>query len=284
MTRWPNWRRWLMSAVGLTLTLAAACAPDEAPEQSSTPTVAASVVLAHRDWPVAHADPGAVIGQPVVLRARVYSVSTVADDLVLCAWVDFDSDQLSTVFRIPGANEGVERDDFVWVEGAVTRVADTESGCGDAGQPEVEVAHLTVTDRLGVRPALRVVRVEQALERRGVRVVLERVEFAAEETRIYFTLDNRRDETLLAFATGLAIEIDGTEIPAVIPIGEGIPAPRGRVAPGSAEHGGFQFPALDPAGPPMTVRWEGGRMAPSGEAIGAWTWVVDPAGAVTPEG
>ena len=274
--------RWLMSAVGLALALAAACGPAEAPDQA--PTVAALLVLTNRDWPVAHADPAAAIGQEVVLRARVYSVATVADDLVLCAWVDFDNDQLSTVFRIPGAMEGVERDDFVWVEGTVVRVAEADGGCGDALQPEVEVAHLTITDRLGVRPARRVVQVGQALERRGVRAVLERVEFADEETRIYFTLENRRDETLLAFATGLGIEIGETEIPTVIPIGEGIPAPRGRVAPGAVEHGGFQFPALEPGGTPITVRWQGAHMAPSGEEIGEWIWVVDPAGAVAPEG
>ena len=275
---------WRALVAGLALALIAACDVAETPAPTATPQAAAPVVLANRDWPVAHADPASAVGRQVVLRARVYSVSKLAGDLVLCAWVDFDNDQLSTTFRIPGATEGVERDDFVWVEGTVARVANAADGCAGPGQPEVEVAHLTVTDRLGVRPALRVVEVGQALERRDVRVVLERVEFAAEETRIYFTVENRRDETLLAFGTGLEIEIEGTEIPAVIPIGEGIPAPRGRVAPGSVEHGGFQFPALEPGGSPITVRWQGARMDPSGDEIGDWTWVVDPAGAVAPEG
>lgn len=273
-----------MLAGALMLVLAAACDVTDDPEPATTPVTAAAFVLTNPDWLVAHADPGAAIGQQVVLRARVYSVVEKLDHLMLCAWVDFDNDQLSTVFRIPGAREGVERDDFVWVEGMVAGVAEPEDGCGNAVQPEVEVTHLTVTDRIGVRPALRVEQVGQALERRGVRVVLERIEFAAEETRIYFTLDNRREETLLAFATGLVIDVDGTEIPAIIPIGEGVPAPRGRVAPGTTEHGGFQFPALAPDGPAITVRWRGAREAPSGEEIGDWTWVVDPTGAVAPAG
>lgn len=278
------WTLGLTLVVGLALGLVAACNSAPEPDSTVTPVVTTPVVLTNHDWPVAHADPSSVIGQRVVLRARVYSVSKVVSDLVLCAWVDFDNDQLSTVFRVPDTTEGVEQDAFVWVEGAVTRVADVDAGCADAPQPEVEVSGLTVTDRLGVRPALRVVQVGQALERRGVRVVLERIEFADEEMRIYFTLENRRDETLLAFGTGLGIEIGGTETPAVIPIGEGIPAPRGRVAPGAIEHGGFQFPSLEPDGPPITVRWQGARMAPSGEEMGDWTWVVDPAGAVAPEG
>ena len=273
-----------MLATGLAVALGAACDSGDAPDPVTTPAVVAPVVLTNQDWPVAHADPAAIIGQQVVLRARVYSVSKAANDLVLCAWVDFDNDQLSTVFRIPGAVAGVERDAFVWVEGIVAPVSTAEEGCANTLEPEVEVTHLTVTDRLGVRPALQALPVGQVLERRGVRVILERVEFAAEETRIYFTVENRRDETLLAFATGLGIEIEGTELPAVIPIGEGIPAPRGRVAPGDIEHGGFQFPALEPGGPPITVRWRGARMAPSGEELGEWTWVVDRAGAAAPEG
>ncbi len=278
------WPLRLLVVVGLVLGVVAACDGAAEPNLGATPTPMSSVVLTNQDWPLAHADPSAVGGARVVLRARVYSVSKVGNDLVLCGWVDFDNDQLSTLFRVPDTEEGVERDAFVWVEGVVTRVADVDDGCEDAPQPEVEVSGLTVTDRLGVRPVVRMVRVGQALERRGIRVVLERVEFADEETRIYFTLENRGDETLLAFGTGLEIEVDGTEIPAVIPIGEGIPAPRGRVEPGATEHGGFQFPALEPSGPPITVRWMSARMAPSGEDLGELTWVVDPTGVVTPEG
>ena len=274
----------LLVVVGLVLGVLAACDGVAEPPPDATPTPASSAVLTNHDWPVVHADPGAAVGQRVVLRARVYNVAQVAGDLRLCAWVDFDNDQLSTVFRIPDRTEGVQRDNFVWVEGTVRNRAEGQAGCEETPQPEVEVSGLTVTDRLGVRPALRVEQVGQALEQRGVRVVLERIEFAAEETRIYFALENQREETLLAFATGLVIDIGGTEIPAIIPIGEGIPAPRGRVASGSIEHGGFQFPALAPDGPPITVRWRGVRMAPSGEDVGDWTWVVDPSGSIAPEG
>ncbi len=278
------WGPWRATLAALMLSLVVACNGENSPVPVPTPAGPAQAVLTNRDWPVAHADPAAVVGRRVALRARVYSVSTVDDHLMLCAWVDFDSDQLSTVFRVLGAIEGVERDDFVWVEGVVSPVAAVETGCAEIREPEVEVTHLTVTDRVGVRPALRSIQIGQVLERRGVRIVLERVEFAAEETRIHFTLENRRDETLLAFATGLSIEIDGTELAAIIPIGQGIPAPRGRVASGGIEHGGFLFPVLEQDGPPITVRWRGVRMEPSGEEIGEWTWVVDPSGAIAPEG
>ena len=150
-----------MLAGVVALVLAAACDVTEDPEPTATPSAIAPFALTNPDGLVAHADPTASIGQQVVLRTRVCSVANTANDLVLCAWVDFDNDQLSTVFRIPGVVEGVERDEFVWVEGLVTGVAEPEDACDDAGQPEVEVRHLPVTDRIGVRPALRVEQVGQ---------------------------------------------------------------------------------------------------------------------------
>ncbi len=276
----------MLAVTGLAMGVLSACnsEPQPVPDAPAPATPGPEKAITNQEWPVVHSDPAAAIGQRAVLRARVYNAVKAADDLILCAWVDFDNDQLSTVFRVPDTTEGVARDDFVWLEGSIGRVAEPGAFCGDTPQPEVDVIHLTVTDRVGVRPALRSERIGQALERRGVRVVLERIEFAAEETRIYFTLENRREETLLAFATGLVIEVEGSEIPAIIPIGQGIAAPRGRVASSTVEHGGFQFPALSPDGPPITVRWRGAQLAPSGEEVGEWTWVVDPSGAVAPAG
>jgi hypothetical protein len=276
--------RWQATLAALVLILAAACADTESQSPATTPAEPAEAVLTNREWPLAHADPTLAVGRRVELRSRVYSVSKVANDLVLCAWVDFDNDQLATIFRIPGASEGVERDDFIWVEGVVSPAAAEVAGCGGAREPEVEVTHLTVTDRVGVRPALRSLPIDQALERRGIRITLDRIEFAAEETRIYFTLENSRDETLLAFATELVIEVEGIELAAIIPIGQGIPAPRGRVASGGVEHGGFLFSPLEQGGPPITVRWRGVRLAPSGDEMGDWTWVVDLTGSLAPEG
>ena len=109
-----------MLAGVVALVLAAACDVTEHPEPTATPSAIAPFALTNPDGLVAHADPTASIGQQVVLRTRVCSVANTANDLVLCAWVDFDNDQLSTVFRIPGVVEGVERDEFVWVEGLVT--------------------------------------------------------------------------------------------------------------------------------------------------------------------
>ncbi len=267
---------------------AAACGADAGPAAESPPAQAAApapAVLGNREWPAAHADPTAVIGRDVALGARVYSEPQVDDDgLSFCAWVDFDNDQLSTRVVVPGATEGVARDSFVRVEGVVTRVAAPDDACLDAGQPQVQASSLVVTNRADLRPALRVVGVEQSLEQLDVRVTLERVEFAADETRIYFTVENRGNETVLAFGTGLRLDAAGAELLALFPIGGGIQAPRGRVDPGTSETGGFLFPPLDPGGPPFTVRWLGLQAESMTETSVDWSWVVDPTGAVTPRG
>ena len=103
----------MLAVMGLAMGVLSACDSEPQPVPDATPTPTSPNTLANREWPVVHSDPAAAVGQRAVLRARVYKVSTVADDLILCAWVDFDNDQLSTVFRVPDTTEGVARDDFV---------------------------------------------------------------------------------------------------------------------------------------------------------------------------
>ena len=79
-----------MLAGVVALVLAAACDVTEDPEPTATPSAIAPFALTNPEGLVAHADPTASIGQQVVLRTRVCSVATTANDLVLCAWVDFD--------------------------------------------------------------------------------------------------------------------------------------------------------------------------------------------------
>jgi hypothetical protein len=272
----------LLLAIGL---LVAACGAEAATEATAPPP-AALPVLANEDWPSVHASPEQIEGRRADLRARVYLDPESAEGgYVFFAWVDFDNDQISTAFLVPALPEALARDAFVWVtgvvEGAITR---RDSGGQESVQPLVRVERLLVTDRLGVRPALKALVVGQTLEQRDVRVTLERVEFAFEETRIHFSVENGRDELVGAFATGLVVEQSGVEYPAIIPVGSGVPPPRGRVEPGATERGAFQFPPLSEDGPPFTVRWHGACVEELADQFRDWVWVVDPSGADRPAG
>ena len=230
-----------------------------------------------------YSDSAAIVDRQVNLRGRVYTEPVLTDqDLVFKAWVDFDNDQLSTEFFVPGVTSGIRKDDFVWVVGRVKDAA-IEDGANGV-DPIVEVERLTVTDRAGLRPARRILRVQQAIEHNGIRVVLERVEFATEEVRIYVSVENKGQEVLSAFGTGLRIELGHTQIPAVIPVGKGVRAPRGLVGPGVTESGGFQFPPFDPQGRSFIVRWINLGFEPKTELPGRWVWLIDPSGLIRPEG
>ena len=82
-----------------------------------------------------------------------------------------------------------------------------------------------------------------------IRVTLERIEFAAEETRLLFVVENGRDEPISAIGTGVRVRRGDAEFRAVFPTGHGVPPPGGRVEVGGVERGWFQFPPLERAGP-----------------------------------
>ena len=275
----------LLTVVVVAFTLMACRVPQFVSENEMAESGILSEVVTNRDWPSLHTNPHQVVGRRVDLRARVYAPAIVdAEGTVFCAWVDFDNDQLPAQFRVPSAVPDFVGDEFIWVVGTVTRVTTSDDWCSPDASLQIDVDRLLVTDRVGARPAVFVVPVDQTLEQHGVRVTLDRVEFAAEELRVFVTIENPRNEMFTAFATGLRIEIGTVEIPATVPIGVGIEAPRGRVRPGTVERGGFQFPPLDPNSPPFTVRWQGAVAASIAGQFADWVWIVDPGGVVQPEG
>ena len=268
--------------VGALLIAFAACGESALPE-TSAPGIEP---LTNADWPSVRSDPELIQGRRVDLRARVYAgpEEHPAGDLFL-AWVDFDNDQLSIAFVVPAAPAELTRDAFVQafgvVDGSLTR---SNSAGEEIVHPVVRVQRVLVTDRRGIRPTRTLLRVGQALEQRGVRVTLDRIEFADEETRVFMTVENQRAEVVSAFPTSLSIEQRQLDHPAIISVGPGVEPPRGRVEPGTTEHGAFRFPTFDLGDGPMTVRWRGARVDEIADQFSEWVWIVDPSGSERPEG
>ena len=278
-----------MVAVGLVASafLLAACDPtaDEVAELVTAP--APQPTLTNSDWLVAHGDAAEIVGREVELRGWVFDVTDIpeSDEAVFAAWVDFDNDDLPTVFVIRGAPPELARDAFVAVRGAVEdAVPHTYPDGHEALVPRVRVTALTISDRLGIRPAVWAIDVNQPLVQFDIRVTLERIEFAAEETRLLFVVENRRDETISAIGTGVRVRRGDAEYRAVFPTGHGVPPPGGRVEVGGVERGWFQFPPLERAGPPLIITWDGARAESLLQRFRPWQWVVDAAGGQKPEG
>ena len=278
-----------MAAVGLAagVILLGACDPTagEAPEPATA--AAPQPTLTNSDWLIAHGDAAGIVGREVELRGWVFDVAEIAgsDETEFAAWVDFDNDNLPTVFVIRGAPPELAPDAFVAVRGAVEGAAPHTYPDGrEALVPRVRVTALTITDRLGIRPALWAIDIGQPLVQFDIRVTLERIEFAEEETRLLFAVENRRDETISAIGTGVRVHRGDAEYRAVFPTGHGVPPPRGRVEVGAVERGWFQFPPLELSGPPLVITWDGARAETLAQRFRPWQWVVDIAGGQKPEG
>ncbi len=267
--------------------LLTACGPTaDEPVDPATPTAVQSL-LTNSDWIVAHPDAAEIVGRQVELRGWVFQVADLpdGDETTFLVWVDFDNDDLPTAFVIQGAPPELEAGAFVVVRGVVEGdETHTYPDGREAQVPRVRVTALTITDRLGIRPAVWSVDVGQTLTQLDIRVTLERIEFAAEETRLLFVVENQSDETISAIGTGVLVQRGDAEYQAMFPTGHGVPPPRGRVEAGAVERGWFQFPPLDRIGPPLVIMWDGARPDSPVQRFRPWQWVVDTAGGQRPEG
>lgn len=254
-----------------------------APVEATTPT---APPLTNATWPAAYSDLAAVQGRRVDLRARVYAAPRPEAEVTrFFAWIDFDNDRLSTAFDLAVAPPGLEIDAYVHVEGAVAGVTRYKDFRGDdVLQPAVRVDRLEVLDRLRVRPTRAAVEPNQALEQSGVRVTFVRVEFAADETRLYFAVTNGHKEPVDAFGTDLTVTQGGVNYTTVVPLTPGLPTLRGRVAPAATEQGVFLFQPLDPNRGELTVIWRGARVAARAAQFQPWVWTVNARGARPPLG
>ena len=244
-------------------------------------------LLTNSDWFISHSDASAIEGREVDLRGRVFQILEGFDDdqTTVYVWVDIDNDGLPTalVMRVPP--ETIAPESFVRVRGVVEgSELYRDSGGREAKAPRIRVKFLTVTDRLGIRPALWVAGVNQPLTQFDVHVTLERVEFAAEETRILVKVENRRDEMIQAIGTRLSIRQGDAEHRAIFPVGQGVPPPPGRVEMGTVERGWFQFPPLDRYGPQLIITWDGAWVESLAERFHPWQWVVGTLGDGRPSG
>ena len=267
--------------------LLAACGPGGDELEATVTPLTAQPPLTNSDWMLSHPNAAEIVGREVELRGWVFEVVNPPEggDTAFLVWVDFDNDDLPTAFVIQGAPPELEADAFVVVRGVVEGAEPHTYPDGrEALIPRVRVTALTITDRLGIRPAVWVVDVGQTLTQVDIRVTLERMEFAAEETRLLFAVDNRSDETISAIGTGVRMQRGEVEFRAVFPIGHGVPPPRGQVEAGAVERGWFQFPPLDRSGPPLIIVWDGARPDSPVPQFRPWQWVVDTAGGQQPEG
>jgi hypothetical protein len=263
----------------------AGCAEDLAVEIMDAAT--SVPVLTNDDWPLVHADAEEIDGRQVELRGRVFRASEPSNtnEVAFLVWVDFDNDRLPTAFVVRGPPTVLTTETFVEARGVVE--GRELYGYPDGREvvvPRIRVTALTVTDRLGIRPAIQVVGIGQPLTQLGIQVTLERIEFAMEETRLLFTIENRRDETVNAIGTRLAVRQGEAEYRAVFPIGNGVPPPRGRVEAGAIQSGWFQFPPLDRKGPRLVITWRGVRAESIALRFQPWQWVVDVSGGELPQG
>ena len=122
----------------------------------------------------------------------------------------------TTVVYISGIdNLTLNRGDYVIVSGTVDGTVTGTSFDGTATEAAAITAEsVTISDyQTIVSPALKTLEVNQSQDHSGVTVTLEKIEFAAEETRFYIKIDNQSGADYTAFEFGSKAVQNGNNYP-----------------------------------------------------------------------
>lgn len=245
MARFPQTARTIFVAVALSLCVLAGCGDGE---PSSGPSVDSSRSFTRNNWGELAAAPDSFEGARVDIVGQVLGDPTKSGDTICWQmWPHPTNIDWMAVVEFEDASFLIADGDYVHVLGTVR------------GKTEGEIPMLAMLDAVAVRaetaevvdqgavapPALRTVDVAQTIEQHGLSVTLEKVEFAAIETRVYVTVSNQStanaafyDHRLNALQSQTQYEVEPLTY---------LPQVQADLPPGAVSSGVILFPALDPA-------------------------------------
>lgn len=247
-------KKWaiLLSAVSM-LTLAA-CGSDDTVTTKEETTKQQKVnknegkVLAEADFDKMYSDPNAYKNYKLSFTGKVFSVERDEDGTYLQVYADPKNSEQNTIVGILDPELQIAEDDYVKVTGIVEDEFVGENMMGaEITVPRILADKVEVVDYVtAMAPTLKAIEVNQTQNQYGVQIILEKVEFAKDHTRVYVTVKNGTQEEL-SFHSYSAKFVVGNQQFEVEDVYEAdYPQVSTDILPSIESSGIITFPAIDP--------------------------------------
>lgn len=246
-----NNRKYLMRCLAITLTLfvtiifVASCGSKEtAPEDR--------VYLEESEYDAALSDGDSYKGKWIKIVGKVFNVDKDGEDLAIQAWYDpKDADQPFIVYLSKDLVDSVKVDDFILVDGEISGVFKGENALGgEITNPIIKAESVTVGtyDEL-YAPAESTKEVGETKDQHGLKVTVDRIEYAKEEARVYITVKNDSGDKASVYTFNAKAIQDGKQIDHEDNYDAGEYDDMGDVLDGASKEGILRFQGLDPEKP-----------------------------------
>ena len=191
-----------------------------------------------------YSDPDSYKGRTVELTGKVFNV----DGSSFQMWHNPSDNSENTVVDAADVSDlSVKSGDYVIVKGTIEGKTSGTNAFGAAiDAPEIKAESVTVSDyQTVVSPTLKTVDVNQSQEQSGVTVTLEKIEFAAGETRIYVKIDNQSGAQYTAFEYSASVVQNGTQYEYAYNYEASYPTFPDSMQSGVSAEAVIPFPAMD---------------------------------------
>ncbi len=276
----------LISVMAITVVAASGCGGKSKSSARSTGTDAAVSSSAEQsssdehftnaDWSVVESDPNAHKGASVVLTGKVFTVERDKDATYVQMWADAKNSEENTVVGIADPSFQINEGDLVKVRGAVKGKFSGKNAFGAEVSAAVVLADsITKVSPLALRSATITFAKGKAWTFSGITIHPWRVEWAADETRVFVKVTNRSSAALSVYGTSSHMIADGRQFDATFSTND-YPELSSDLQPGASTSGVIVFPAMDANAAEVRLTVEASSenfdLGSYGQLKPSWTW------------
>lgn len=158
-------------------------------------------------------DPGAYKCKTVTLSGKVFNVDKDGGDTAWQVWTNSKDSKNNVILYYSGSSD-ISEDDYVKFTGQVGGVFDGKNAFnGDVSAPVIKVSSIQKASRDEVvEPALKTIMPNKSKTIQGVTVTLSKIEFAANETRLYIHVKNDSSATATIYDFDTKIVQSGSQV------------------------------------------------------------------------
>ncbi len=166
--------------------------PTSKPRPTPTPTPEPKIYISEDEIPFLYTNTYAYIGDYEKLTGKVFAEPERDEDAVyIQMFQDPENSENNTIVIYSGDSE-VKQDDYIYIDGRVYDLFEGENAFGGTvTAPRIVAGMLEIKTYQEVMvPTEKTIEIDEKQEQYGYEVILEKVEFAESETRVYLTINN----------------------------------------------------------------------------------------------
>lgn len=132
----------------------------------------------------------------VRFHGKIFSLEEYENYRALQVWVDVNGDNKNTIVLDFNSEKNYENEDFIFVDGFVRGEHEGENALGGkVSAPSIEAIEIKKSNYIDAfSPTVKAIEVNQEIDQYGAKIILEKVEFADNETRLYITISNETND------------------------------------------------------------------------------------------